>query len=158
MSLLPFCCPHEASALYPQGGGEPCPFLSFWPIPAYVVVLAHFSPLPCATSGTFVQNAVIQSRLKISGKTPTDLYDLWCSPCLHPALKSACSTRCMSSNLQHYRKALCYSDLLYGARSLSLFYLTAFREMTWHCLSVPCSATGREIRGGSIAYRRMSHL
>jgi len=48
--------------------------------------------------------------------------------------------------------------VLYGTRSLALFSLAAFREMTWHCLSVPCAATGREIRGGSIACRRMSDL
>lgn len=89
--------------------------------------LGSFFTFACATSGTFVQSAVIQSGLKISGKSPTGLYDLWGSACLHPALESTSSTWYICSNLQ-----------------------------PWLCLSVPYAATDREIAGGSIASIKMS--
>lgn len=137
--------------------------LPSWPVPTEVVILAHFSLLPCATSRTFVQNAVIQSELKINWKSRTDFYELWGSRCRHPALKSTASARCMSSNLQHYRKALRYSECCI-TRSLSLFSLVAFRGMTWHCFSVPCAATVGEITRGSqpiegcLAYRKHQNV
>lgn len=164
---FPSAVPRKLLLFTPKVLQSSAPFCSVglpsWPIPTEVVVLAHFSPLPCATSRTFVQNAVIQSELKSNWKTPTDLYELWGSPCLHPALKSTSSARCVSFNLQHYRKALCYSECCM-ARSLSLFSLVAFRRMIWHCLGMPCAATCGEITGGSqpietcLTYRKHQNM
>lgn len=130
MSLLPICCPHKAAALFPQDGrGAPflqcaAAFLAHSCLSGY---LGSFFTIACATSGTFVQSAVIQSGLKISGKTLTGLYDLWGSACLHLALKFTSSIWCIYFNLQ-----------------------------PWLCLSVPCAATGREIRGECVACIKMS--
>lgn len=49
--------------------------------------------------------------------------------------------------------------MLHGARSLSLLPLAAVREMTWPCLSVPCVAPGREVRGRAyVVYRKQQNM